>query len=117
MQKYSLNKMIAAIAVALLFVTAFVSFRSIPATAAPMSQQIRAKEVTGTIPGGQFAQVWLAVEPETSGAQVTLIAEWDRNNPADQGLNFFILDDQGVRRVGEDRDAVPQIPNDGMIGC
>lgn len=102
MQKYSLHKMLAAIVVALLFVTAFVSFRSIVATAAPVMQQVRAKEVTGTIPGGQFAQIWLAVEPETPGAQVTLIAEWDRNNPADQGLNFFILDDQGVRRVGED---------------
>ncbi len=102
MQKYSLHKMIATIAVALLFVTALVSFRSITATAAPMMQQVRAKEVTGTIPGGQFAQIWLAVEPETPGAQVTLIAEWDRNNPADQGLNFFILDDHGVRRVGSD---------------
>ncbi len=102
MQKYSLYKMIAAIAVALLFITAFVSFHTTMATAAPLMQQVRAKEVTGTIPGGKFAQIWLAIEPETSGAQVTLIAEWDRNNPADQGLNFFILDDQGVRRVGED---------------
>jgi len=102
MQKYSLQKMIAAIAVALLFVTSFVSFRAMTVTAAPAMQEVRAKEVTGSIPGGQFAQVWLAVEPETPGAQVTLIAEWDRNNPADQGLNFFILDDQGVRRVGDD---------------
>ncbi|MBX3013982.1 MAG: fasciclin domain-containing protein [Caldilineaceae bacterium] len=67
-----------------------------------MAQTTRAQEVRGTLPGGQFAQIWLGLEPEFSGAQVTVIAEWDRNNPAASGLNFFILDDQGVRRVGDE---------------
>ena len=101
MRKYSLYKFLAAFIVVTLAVTSFV-VTSTASFAAPALQQVRAKEVTGTLPGGQFAQIWLALQPETSGAQVTLVAEWDRSNPADQGLNFFILDDQGVRQVGED---------------
>lgn len=102
MQKARLHKLFTAIAVALSLVVAFTTLVGATSTAAPVSQATRAKEVRGTIPGGKFAQIWLGLEPETSGAQVTVIAEWDRNNPAGSGLNFFILDDQGVRRVGED---------------
>lgn len=102
MQKARLHRLFTAIAVALSLVVAFTTLVSATSAAAPVSQATRAKEVRGTIPGGKFAQVWLGLEPETSGAQVTVIAEWDRNNPAGSGLNFFILDDQGVRRVGED---------------
>lgn len=101
MQKFSLHKMIITLVIVTLAVTSFV-VSSANTFAAPAAQQLRAKEVTGTLPGGEFAQIWLALEPETSGAQVTVIAEWDRNSPADQGLNFFILDEQGVRRVGDD---------------
>ncbi|MEZ4614341.1 MAG: fasciclin domain-containing protein [Caldilineaceae bacterium] len=102
MQKFFLHRIIAALIVVALLTSSFATFAESTAFAAPAAQQVRAKEVTGTLPGGEFAQIWLALEPETSGAQVTVISEWDRNNPADQGLNFFILDDQGVRRVGED---------------
>lgn len=102
MQKARLHKLFTAIAVALSLVVAFTTLVGARSTAAPVSQATRAKEVRGTIPGGKFAQIWLGLEPEVSGAQVTVIAEWDRNNPAGSGLNFFILDDQGVRRVGED---------------
>jgi len=101
MQKYSLHKLIITLVITTLAVTSFV-VSSANKFAAPATEQLRAREVTGTLPGGQFAQIWLALEPETSGAQVSLVAEWDRNDPANQGLNFFILDDQGVRRVGED---------------
>ncbi len=102
MYQYFLHKVVATLVVVALLLTGFVSFVESAALAAPVAQQVRAREVTGTIPGGQFAQIWLAVQPENPGDQVTLIAEWDRNNPTGQGLNFFILDDQGVRRVGED---------------
>ena len=102
MEKYSLHKIITALIVVALIMGSLTTFAGATVTAAPMMQEIRAREVTGTLPGGQFAQIWLGLEPETSGAQVTVISEWDRNNPADQGLNFFILDDQGVRRVGDD---------------
>lgn len=102
MQRARLHKLFTAITVALSLVVAFTTLVGATSSAAPVSQATRAKEVRGTIPGGKFAQIWLGLEPETSGAQVTVIAEWDRNNPAGSGLNFFILDDQGVRRVGED---------------
>ena len=102
MRKTRLHKLFTAIAVALSLVVAFTTLVGATNSAAPVSQTTRAKEVRGTLPGGKFAQIWLGLEPETSGAQVTVIAEWDRNNPAASGINFFILDDQGVRRVGED---------------
>ena len=102
MRKTRLHKLFTALAVALSLVVAFTTLVSATNSAAPVVQTTRAKEVRGTLPGGKFAQIWLGLEPETSGAQVTVIAEWDRNNPATSGINFFILDDQGVRRVGED---------------
>lgn len=102
MQKARLHKLFTAIAVALSLAVAFTTLVSATGAAAPVGQTTRAKEVRGTLPGGKFAQIWLGLEPEVSGAQVTVIAEWDRSNPAASGLNFFILDDQGVRRVGED---------------
>jgi uncharacterized surface protein with fasciclin (FAS1) repeats/nucleoid-associated protein YgaU len=100
MRKTRLNKLFTAIAVALSLVVAFTTLVGATNSAAPVNQSTRAKEVRGTLPGGKFAQMGL--EPETLGAQVTVIAEWDRNNPAASGINFFILDDQGVKRVGED---------------
>ncbi|MEZ4859990.1 MAG: fasciclin domain-containing protein [Caldilineaceae bacterium] len=103
MQNLRLHKMFAAVVIALLLMTAFASLVGAASKAAPLVQQVRTKEVRGTIPGGQSAQIWLGLEPETSGAQVTVLSEWDRANPAGNGLNFFILDEQGVNRVGEDR--------------
>ncbi len=102
MPKVRLHKLSTAIAVALSLAVVFTTLISAPGQAAPVAQAIRAREVRGSLPGGQFAQIWLGLVPEVSGAQVTVIAEWDRSNPATSGLNFFILDEQGVRRVGED---------------
>ena len=102
MQKARLHKLFTAIAVALSLVVAFTTLVGATGSAAPVNQATRAKEVRGTLPGGKFAQIWLGLEPEVSGAQISVIAEWDRENPANSGLNFFILDDQGVRQVGEE---------------
>lgn len=102
MQKARLHKLFTAVAVALSLIVAFTTLVSATGVAAPVNQATRAKEVRGTLPGGQFAQIWLGLEPEFSGAQISVVAEWDRENPANSGLNFFILDDQAVRRVGED---------------
>lgn len=101
MQKARLHKLFTAVAVALSLVVAFTTLVGATGSAAPVNQATRAKEVRGTLPGGQFAQIWLGLEPEFSGAQISVIAEWDRENPANSGLNFFILDDQAVRRVGD----------------
>ena len=102
MQKLRLHKLFAAPIVAALLMVSFASVVWAMGEAAPVLQQVRAREVRGILTGGQFAKIWLGLEPETVGAQVTVIAEWDRNQPADQGLNFFILDDQGIRRIGDD---------------
>lgn len=102
MQKARLHKVWTALAVALILVVVFTTLVSARQTAAPVAQSIRAREVRGTLPGGKFAQIWLGLVPETSGAQVTVVSEWDRDNPSASGLNFYILDDQGVRRVGEE---------------
>ncbi len=102
MPKVRLHKLSTAIAVALSLAFVFTTLISAPGKAAPVAQAIRATEVRGVLTGGQFAQIWLGLVPEVSGAQVTVVAEWDRSNPSTSGLNFFILDEQGVRRVGEE---------------
>lgn len=68
--------------------------------AAPAAQ-VRASTVQGFLPGGAYAQIWLELEPEFADAQVTVLIEWDRLFPADNGLNFFIFDEQQLRRLGE----------------
>lgn len=65
---------------------------------APVAQ-VRSQQVGGTIPGGQFAKIWLGLTPTTQGATVTVISEWDRNNPGSQGLGFYILDQDGLNQV------------------
>lgn len=102
MQKLRLHTLFAAFIVAALLMVSFATIVWAMGEAAPVLQQLRAREVRGTLTGGQFAKIWLGLEPEAPGAQVTVIAEWDRNQPADQGLNFYILDDQGVRRIGDE---------------
>lgn len=103
MHQYFLHKMIAALVVVALCTTSFSLSGGATATAAPAAQdELRAQEVTGTLPGGQFAKIWLGLVPETSGAQITIVSEWDIPNPSDKGLNFFILDEQGLRSVGDD---------------
>ncbi len=69
-------------------------------SAAPAAQ-VRARAVQGFLPGGAYSQIWLGLEPEFADAQITILAEWDRLFPADNGLNFFIFDEQQLRRLGE----------------
>lgn len=69
--------------------------------AAPAAQ-VRARTVQGNLPGGAYAQVWLGLEPEFVDAQITVLVEWDRLFPADNGLNFFIFDEQQLRRLSEE---------------
>ena len=37
----------------------------------------------------------------TGNQRITILAEWDRLFPANNGLNFFIFDEQQLRRLGE----------------
>lgn len=65
---------------------------------APAYQEIRASEVTGVIPGGQFAKIWLGIAPERPGI-VNVTAVWDRSNPEQNGLGFFILNEANLAAV------------------
>ncbi|HMN29067.1 MAG TPA: hypothetical protein PKE45_13025, partial [Caldilineaceae bacterium] len=62
---------------------------------------VRAQNVQGTLPGGQFAKFWLGLGPTFANANVTVIAEWDRPDPGSSGVGFYILDASGIARTGE----------------
>jgi uncharacterized surface protein with fasciclin (FAS1) repeats len=66
--------------------------------AAPSYQEVRASEVTGTIPGGQFAKIWLGIAPENPGT-VNVTTVWDRSNPEQNGLGFFVLNEANLAAV------------------
>ena len=65
--------------------------------AAPAGQ-ISAQEVKGTITGGQFAKIWLGLAPENLGT-ITLTAVWDRVNPEDNGVGFYVLNESNLAAV------------------
>ncbi|HQY90858.1 fasciclin domain-containing protein [Caldilinea sp.] len=62
------------------------------------SYEVRASEVTGMIPGGQFAKIWLGIVPENPGT-VNVTATWDRANPEQNGVGFFILNEANLAAV------------------
>lgn len=103
MQNRFLHKAVTALIMAALLTTSFVLIASATTPAAPVVQELRAQEVQGTLPGGEFAKIWLGLEPETSGAEITLISEWDVPSPADKGINFYILNEQGLARIGDEQ--------------
>lgn len=101
MVKYLRNKILAALAVTLLIAPTLAPVASAAVVQAPLAQQLRDTQVRGLLPGGQFAKIWLGLQPEQPGATVTVTAEWDRAEPDSNGVGFFILDDEGLRGVGE----------------
>jgi uncharacterized surface protein with fasciclin (FAS1) repeats/nucleoid-associated protein YgaU len=102
MSKRKLHKITGVLLVALLLAISFAPAVIGATDHASTLQQVRAKEVKGTLPGGQFAKIWLALEPEQSGAIITVTAEWDRPDAQTNGVGFFILDKERLGRVGED---------------
>jgi hypothetical protein len=54
------------------------------------------------LPGGQFAKFYLGLQPALAGANVTVVAEWDRPDPGASGVGFYILDASGLARAGEE---------------
>lgn len=101
MAKPKYEKMLAALLIALLVTTSWTSMVSAAVVQAPLAQQLRDTGVRGTLPGGQFAKIWLGLQPAQSGDQITVTAEWDRPDADANGVGFFILDENGVRQVGE----------------
>ena len=76
MTKSKWQRLIAAPLVAALLATSFAP-AVLAADQAAVVQQTKASEITGMIPGGQFAKIWLELTPVTPG-NVTVSAEWDR---------------------------------------
>ncbi|MFO7631919.1 MAG: fasciclin domain-containing protein [Caldilinea sp.] len=80
-----------------LLVTALAPVAFAAEQAAP-AFQVRASEVSGMIPGGQFAKFWLGLIPDRPGT-VTVTATWDRSNPEDNGVGFYVLNEAGLAAV------------------
>lgn len=66
--------------------------------AAPVAQTLEAEAVAGVLTGGQFAKTWLKITPNGNG-NVVVLTEWDRTFPENNGLGFYILDQDGLARV------------------
>ena len=99
MSKLYFQKLITALLVAVLFMSSFTTLAKAENLNAPAAQVVRANQVKGTISGGKFAKIWLGLETETPGAQITVTNDWDRDNPLQNGVGFFILDDTGLTRA------------------
>ena len=84
--------LLTALLVTALAPAAFAAEQSAPAS------QVRATEVSGTVPGGQFAKLWLGLEIINPG-NFTVTATWDRLNPEQNGVGFYILDPGNVAAV------------------
>jgi len=62
-------------------------------------KNLRTTEIKGLLPGGEFAKIWLGLEPAFYAANIKIFAEWDRPNALQEGVGFYILDDDGLREV------------------
>ena len=83
--------------VAALLLTTFAPVAMAAEQAQPAAQ-VSASEVKGTITGGQFAKIWLGLTPENPGT-VTLTAVWDRANPEENGVGFYVLNENNLSAV------------------
>ena len=93
-RRIMMSMMVAALLLSSLAVTV-----SAASDSAPVAQELRAQEVTGTIPGGQFAEIWLGLESGIQNENITLVSTWDRLDPAGNGLGFYVLTDENVSEV------------------
>jgi uncharacterized surface protein with fasciclin (FAS1) repeats len=101
MSQTRLQRMMAA----LLVVAMVLGMTSVLAVAAPAAQEVRSNSVTGTIDGasgGDFPKIWLALETEATGAQTTVLIEWDRFDT--NGIGFYLLDEAGMSAVAAGSD-------------
>ncbi len=99
MAQPKLGRILSSLMIAALLVASFGVTASAAVESAPAAQTIRAEEVRGVITGGQFAEIWLGLEPVTPNEKVTVTSTWDRNDPASQGVGFYVLTEQNVSAV------------------
>lgn len=99
MNKSKWQRLLGAALVAALLITTFAP-AAIAATPAAAVQQVSgATEVSALLPGGQFYKIWLALTPDRPNANVTVTAEWDRENALENGAGFYILDENNLAAV------------------
>ncbi|MEM7536820.1 MAG: fasciclin domain-containing protein [Chloroflexota bacterium] len=60
---------------------------------------LRSNAVKGRIGGGQFAKIWLGLEPASYGATIRVFTEWDRVDPLNNGVGFYILSEENLKQV------------------
>ena len=103
MYKTNWQRLLGAALVAALLVTGFapaaMAATSQTAPSAAAQQVSGAKEVSGTLTGGQFAKIWLALTPDSNPGTVTLTADWDRPNADSSNVGFYVLNEQNLQRV------------------
>ena len=92
MRKTKLQHITATLVIAALVVTSLVSLVG----AAPVAEAVRSTEIVGTIPGGDFAEIWLDLEVMQPGT-VTVLATWESGSL--DGVGFFVLDEADVATV------------------
>ena len=98
MNKSKWQRLLGAALVAALLTATFAPAAIAAVPAAPAQQVSGAKEVTALLPGGQFYKIWLALTPDNPGT-VTVTAEWDRANAQENGVGFFVLDENNLAAV------------------
>ncbi len=100
--KIRMNQLLRAILVVSMMITSFATMvsaqeataegTSTDATAPAQSTIVKAKQVTGTLTGGNFAKIWLELQQDSVSARVTVRAEFSTDNPQQDGVGFFVLD-------------------------
>lgn len=101
MNKSKLQRLLGAALVAALLTATLAPVAMAAVPAAEAQQVSAATEVSAMLPGGQFTKIWLALSPDNpgSGETVTVTAEWDRSNAAENGVGFYILNEDNLTAV------------------
>lgn len=102
--KIRMNQMLRAVLVATLLITSFATMvsaqeTSTDASTPAQSTVVKAKQVTGSLAGGNFTKIWLELQPDAISARVTLIADFTTENPLQDGVGFFVLDSNNFVNV------------------
>ena len=97
MNKSKWQRVLAVTLVVALLTSTFVT-AAFAAEQAVVLQQSAGTELTATLTGGQFAKIYLGLTPKEPGT-VTVRAEWDRENPTQNGVGFYVLDEADLSAV------------------
>lgn len=102
--KIRMNQMLRAVLVATLLITSFATMvsaqeASTDASTPAQSTVVKAKQVNGSLTGGNFSKIWLELQPDAISARVTLIADFTTDNPLQDGVGFYVLDSNNFVNV------------------